>query len=218
MTLKILIQVFLFGIALSADAFAVAVTDGLVYTDINKKKSFFIAGMFGFFQALMPLIGFFIIEAFIYFVGKQESDKATAILNTIVTFVSFGLLVFIGLKMILETIKELKKPVEERQERKFSFKEVFVMAIATAIDALAVGFAFHEQDASGVSFSTTSTIFLHVSIIMIITFIISLIGLFLGKGILKLFKGHPEVTEIIGGSILVLLGIWIVLSHYFDIL
>lgn len=58
MTFQILLQVILFGIALSADAFSVAVTDGLTYSDINKKKSFFIAFVFGFLQAFMPLIGF----------------------------------------------------------------------------------------------------------------------------------------------------------------
>ena len=75
MTAKIILQIVLLGIALSMDAFAVSVTDGLTYTDINKKKSFFIAGVFGFMQALMPLIGFWLVEAVSIIVG--ESGGAT---------------------------------------------------------------------------------------------------------------------------------------------
>ena len=217
MTFEILFRVFLFGIALSADAFAVAVTDGLVYDDINKPKSFFIAFMFGFFQALMPLIGFFLVEAVYYFASESQSAIAIKITTEVVAWLSFALLLLIGLKMIFGTIKELKENKEEHKRRKFSYKEVFIMAIVTAIDALAVGIAFHEVDSNGITFSSTRTIFLHVSIIMVITFILSLIGVLLGKQIVKLFKGKYELSELIGGSILVLLSIWVILSHYFGL-
>mgnify|MGYP002624863280 CR=1 FL=1 len=215
MTLNNFIQVILFAIALSADAFAVAVTDGLVYTDINKKRSFFIAIMFGLFQAIMPLIGYFVVELISYMVNKSAGDKAGDIMATIITWISFGLLLYIGMKMIIETISEIKSGEKEKILRKFSVKEVFVMALATAIDALAVGVAFHKQDVNGVSFSSNTTIFIHVAIIMVITFGLSLIGLFLGKQIEKLFKGKPEISEIVGGSILIILAVWIVISHYF---
>ena len=85
------------------------------------------------------------------------------------------------------------------------------MGVATAIDAMAVGVSLHA------GLSNNFTIWLHVSIICVITFGLSLIGLFLGKQILKLLKGKTEISVIIGGSILVLLAVWVVLSHYLGI-
>ena len=85
------------------------------------------------------------------------------------------------------------------------------MSIATAIDALAVGVSFHA------GISTTSTIWLHVVIIMVCTFIISLIGVVLGKFFEKLLKGKYSVSSIIAGIILIVLACWIVLSHYLGI-
>lgn len=217
MTLEILIQIVLFGIALSMDAFAVSVTDGLTYTDINKKRIFFIAGTFGVMQALMPLIGYWLVEIVEVIVGQAAGEAAGNVMSTIVTWISFALLMYIGGKMLIEAIKDLKKPADEKELKKFSVKEVLIFGVATAIDALATGVAFHAKDATGVPLSNNVTIWLHVTIIMCCTFIISLIGLFLGNKIEKLLKGKYEITGIIGGTILVLLGIWIVLSHYLGI-
>ena len=211
MSLKIILEIILLGIALSMDAFAVSITDGLTYTDINKKKSFFIAGLFGFMQALMPLIGFFIVEGITLIVGESGGKNAGKIMADIVSWIAFALLLFIGSKMLIEGIKDLKKTEEEKELKKFSFKEVIYFGFATSIDALGTGVALHS------GLSNTSTIWLHVSIILIITFIISLIGLFLGHKIEKLLKGKYEITNIIGGTILILLAIWIILSHYFGI-
>ena len=122
-----------------------------------------------------------------------------------------------GGKMLSEAIKDIKKPAEEKEVKKFSVKEVLVFGVATAIDALATGVAFHARNGEGVSMSTNTTVWLHVTIIMVCTFTISLIGLFLGNKIEKLLKGKYEITGIIGGSILLILGIWIVLSHYLGI-
>ncbi len=211
MTIKIILEIILLGIALSMDAFAVSVTDGLTYTDINKKKSFFIAGVFGIMQALMPLIGFFLVEGITRIVGESSGASAGKIMSHIVSWVAFSLLLFIGGKMLIEGIKDLKRPEEEKEPKKFSVKEVLYFGFATAVDALGTGVALHS------GLSNTSTIWLHVSIIMVITFIISLIGLLLGNKIEKLLKGKFEITAIIGGSILILLAIWIILSHYFGI-
>lgn len=211
MTIKIILEIILLGIALSMDAFAVSVTDGLTYTDINKKKSFFIAGVFGIMQALMPLIGFFLVEGITRIVGESGGASAGKIMSHIVSWVAFSLLLFIGGKMLIEGIKDLKRPEEEKEPKKFSVKEVLYFGFATAVDALGTGVALHS------GLSNTSTIWLHVSIIMVITFIISLIGLLLGNKIEKLLKGKFEITAIIGGSILILLAIWIILSHYFGI-
>ena len=211
MTFEIVIQIILLGVALSMDAFAVSVTDGLTYTDINKKKSFFIATVFGVMQALMPLIGFWLVEGITVIVGQQGGENAGKIMAEVVTWIAFALLLFIGLKMLIEGIKDLNKTEEEKEAKKFSIKEVLYFGVATAIDALGTGVALHS------GLSNQVTIWLHVSIIMVITFVISIIGLFLGNRIEKLLKGKFEITAIIGGAILILLAIWIVLSHYLGI-
>ena len=208
MTLEILIQVVLIGIALSMDAFSVALTDGLTYVDINKRKSFFIAGVFGFMQALMPLIGFWLVELVETIAGEIAGADAGIIMAKIVCWLAFALLLFIGTKMLIEAIIELRKPAEEKQSKYFSFKEVILFGFATAIDALAAGVTFHT------GMSTTATIWLHVSIVLVLTFAISLIGLFLGKQIMKLLKGRYEISGIIGGVILILLAVWVIVSHY----
>lgn len=208
MTFEIFIQIILLGIGVSADAFSVALTDGLVYSDINKKKSLFIALTFGVMQAIMPLIGFWLIELVEVVAGETIGSQAGNIVSKIVVWLAFASLLFIGGKMLIESIVELKKPKDDQNKRLFSIKEVLIMGVATSIDALAVGIALHAD------LSTTVTIWLHVSIILVLTFSFSLIGLLLGKQILKLLRGKTEISGVIGGIILILLGVWIVLSHY----
>lgn len=208
MTWEIIANIILFGIALAMDAFAVSVTDGLIYKDIDKKKIFFIASTFGIMQGLMPLVGYFAVEIVSLIVGSSGSTEAIKIFGIVITWVSFGLLLFIGVKMLIEGIVEIRKPLEEKKDKLFSIKEVLIMGVATAIDAMAVGVSLHA------GLSNNATIWLHVSIICIITFAISLVGLFLGKQILKLLKGKTEITVIIGGCILILLAVWVVVSHY----
>ncbi|MBO6262192.1 MAG: manganese efflux pump [Bacilli bacterium] len=208
MSLKILLTVFFLGIGLSMDAFSVALTDGLTYTDINKRKSFFIAGTFGVMQALMPLIGFWLVELIETIAGSVTGNKAGEIASLIVVWLAFALLLFLGIKMLIESIKEMKKPLEEKCAKKFSIKEVLLYGFATAVDALAAGVALHA------GLSTVVTVWLHVSIILVLTFVISLIGLFLGKQIMRLLKGKYEIAGIIGGCILILLAVWVVISHY----
>lgn len=207
------------GIGLSMDAFAVSVTDGLTYTDINKKRGLFIAATFGIMQALMPLIGYWLVEAVEQIVGATAGEKAGEIMAIIVTWIAFALLMFIGGKMLIEAIKDFKKPEEEKEAKKFSIKEVLVMGVATAIDAMAMGVAFHSDKVGMIAdgYNPNIMIFIQVSIIMACTFIISLIGVFLAKQVQKLFKGKFEITGIIGGIILILLGVWVVVSHYVGI-
>lgn len=214
MTVQIILQVLLFGIALSADAFSVAVTEGLVFSNINKKKGLFIAFIFGLFQGLFPLAGYWLVEGISVIVGETAGAKAGHIMSTVVSWVAFGLLVFIGGKMILESIREMKKEEEQKEVKVFTIKEVLIMGVATAIDALATGVAFHNVNASGEAMSTNVTIWLHVSIITMCTFIISLLGVYFGKFFRRLFKGKIEITGIIGGVILLALAAWIITSHY----
>ena len=204
----ILLQIILLGIGLSMDAFSVALTDGLTYVDINKKRSFFIAGTFGVMQALMPLIGFWLVEAVERLAGQVAGEKAGEIAAVVVVWLAFALLLFIGGKMLIESIIEMRKPKEENKERHFSYKEVIFYGCATAVDALAAGVVLHAD------LSNNTTIWLHVSIILVLTFSISLVGLFLGKQIMKLLKGKYEISGIIGGIILILLAVWVIVSHY----
>ena len=207
MTFDIISKVILLGIALSMDAFAVSIVDGLIYTDLNKKKSLFIALTFGLMQALMPLIGYWLIELIVYFVDEAGGQEVAKLVSLIITWIAFGLLLLIGGKMIFEGIKGLNEE-NRKQKHPFSIKEVLMMGIPTSIDALASGFALKA------GISTNTTVWLHVSIILVITFVICIAGIILAKQIHKLLKGRVEITEIIGGSILVILAVWIVLSFY----
>ena len=208
MTFLIISEIVLLGIGLSADAFSVALVDGLTYKDINKKKSIFIAGVFGLLQALMPLIGFWLVELVEVIAGEVAGEKAGQIAALVVVWLAFGLLLFIGGKMLIQSLIDLKKSEEEKKIKVFSFKEVIFYGFATAIDALASGVALHA------GLSTRTTIWLHVSIIMVITFLICIVALLLGKQIIKLLKGKYEISGIIGGIILIALAIWVVISHY----
>ena len=210
MTVEIIIQIILLGVALSMDAFAVSVTDGLVYQDINKKKALFIALVFGIMQGLMPLIGYWLVEL-VEMLVSGAGASAGNFMAVVVTWAAFALLIFIGVKMLVEGIKSLGEKNEEKPARLFSIKEVLFFGIATSIDALGSGVALHS------GLSNNVTIFIHVSIVIVITFVLSLVGVLLGDKIEKLFKGKTEITSIIGGCILILLAIWIVLSHYLGI-
>lgn len=208
MTFPIILQIILLGIGLSMDAFSVAIVDALTMRDINKKRMFFIAGTFGVMQALMPLIGFWLVEIVELIAGNVAGEQAGQVTATVVVWTAFVLLLFIGSKMLIESIIELRKAPEEKKEKVFSYKNVLFYGLMTAIDALAAGVALHAD------LSTTSTVWLHVSIILLLTFSISLVGLFLGKQIMKLLKGRYEISGIVGGTILILLAVWVIVSHY----
>ena len=211
MTLEIIILVVLFGIALSMDAFAVAVTQGITIIDIDKKKTIFIAFVYGFCQALFPLIGYFITEGLILIFDSTIASNITNIISLVTMIVSSSLLLFIGIKMIVETLRELREE-QINVLKYFKVKDILKMGIITAIDALATGVAFHAN------ISNNLTIFLHVTIIMVITFILTIVALILSKQLNKLLKGKPYIASIIGGCILIILAIWIVISHFLELM
>lgn len=212
MTALIILEVVILGIALSVDAFVASVTSGITYSDLNKKRIFFIAGLFGLMQAVMPLIGYWLVEGIEIIVEESAKQaQASLIMEKVVSWTAFGLLIFIGGKMIIDAIIDLRKPVEERKTKKFSYKEIIYLSIATSIDALGSGVALHS------GLSTNLTVWLHVSIILCITFLLSFIGVLLGHQIEKLFKGKYQIAEIISGVILIGLAVWIILSHYLGI-
>ena len=194
-----LLSIILIAVGLAMDCFAVSIAQGLD-TDVRdvkqQPKVLLMAFLFGLFQGGMPLIG--------YYAGTLFAD----FFSRYAPWIALALLAFIGGKMIIEGIQSLRKPSEEKNIRLFSIKEVLLFGIATSIDALGSGVALH----SGLSNNTT--IFIHIAIIISITFVISFLGVVLGGKIEKLFKGKTEITSIVGGAILVILAIWIILSHY----
>ena len=188
------LTIILIGIGLSMDAFAVSICKGLEMPRIDKKQTACIALYFGGFQGLMPLIGWFLGTQFRRFIESVDH------------WVSFGLLAFIGGKMLLEGIKKsFMKPFPEEEtktsEGGTNHKELLVLAIATSIDALAVG----------ISFAALGTpIFPAVLIIGCITFGFSILGVLIGHWFGNRFE---NIAEIIGGVLLILIGVKILVEH-----
>lgn len=184
------IELTLMGVGLAMDAFAVSICKGLAMKKVNKNQCFIIALFFGGFQAIMPLIG--------WLLGSQFADKISSIDH----WIAFVLLVYIGGKMMVEAIREKDETMEvEQMDPPLDIKEMFILAIATSIDALAVGITFSFLEVNIVE---------AISIIGIVTFIISAAGVFVGNIFGNKYKSK---AEFVGGLILVLLGIKILLEH-----
>lgn len=180
-----ILEIFLIGVGLSMDAFAVSVCKGLSMKKLDWKKAIIIALYFGVFQAVMPVIG--------YFLGTTFENLVTQIDH----WIAFILLGIIGANMIKEALgKE-----SENSNDKVDFKTMIVLAIATSIDALAVGITF--------AFLKTE-ILSAVTMIGIITFILSLIGVKIGN---KFGDKYEKKAEFLGGVILILIGVKILIEH-----
>ncbi|MDE6597916.1 MAG: manganese efflux pump MntP family protein [Clostridia bacterium] len=202
MAWSLVLSVFLSGVSLSIDAFAVSVCDGMVYQNLKKRNGVLIPLTFGLFQALMPIIGFYVGMAFLNYIDAFDH------------WIAFALLLIIGGKMIFDGIKELRaKEEQEVKIKKFSIAEVLVQGVATSIDALAVGFSLNSM-LEGVGGNTQLWAWLSVIAIGVITFAISLGGLLIGVKAGKLFKKKASIAQIIGGVVLILIGIKIVLGGY----
>lgn len=182
-------ELFLIAVGLSMDAFAVAICKGLSMRKMNYRHAVVIALFFGGFQALMPLIG--------WGLGKQFERYITSVDH----WIAFILLAIIGMNMIREALS--KDDDEEKccQSERLDLKELLMMAIATSIDALAVGVTFAFLQVSIVP---------AISLIGITTFILSLIGVSLGRVFGAKFKSK---AEFFGGAILILIGVKILLEH-----
>lgn len=202
MTFALFLTIFISGLTLSADAFAVSVTDGMVYSDLDKKRGAIIPLTFGIFQAVMPIIGFYISW------GLSRID----IIEKIDHWIALALLLVIGGKMIYDGIKDVREPMREVKPMKFSLLEVFIQGVATSIDALAVGFTFSVM-LEGVQ-AVQLWAWISVLVIGVTTFIISFAGLTIGKKVGEVFKKKACVAEIIGGAVLIIIGIKIVVGSY----
>ena len=191
----LVLQVILLGVSLAMDAFAVSITDGMCYGNLNRGKAATIPLTFGIFQAAMPLAGFFLGTLFMEYIDAFDH------------YVAFGLLLIIGGKMVLDGIKELRSEESRLQLKKFSYPEVLLQGVATSIDALAVGISMLSM--TGI---TRINVFCFVSIIGVVTFFISLVGLIIGKKIGKLFANKASVAEIIGGMVLIAIGLKVLIE------
>lgn len=180
-----LFTLFTIAVGLSMDAFAVAICKGLAMKKITFRKALIIGLWFGGFQALMPLFG--------YCLGVQFQSKITFIDH----WIAFALLCFIGINMIREACSK----EEEKASDSLAFKDMLLFAVATSIDALAVGVTFA---------------FLHVAILPAITFIglttlvLSMAGVKIGNVFGTRYKSKAEIA---GGIILIVIGIKILLEH-----
>ena len=175
-------ELFFIAVGLSMDAFAVSICKGLSTKDLKVKHYLTVGLWFGGFQALMPSIG--------YFLGSRFESYITSFDH----WIAFILLAFIGINMIKESFEE------EKQNDDFSWKTMLMLAIATAIDALAVGVTF--------SFESIN-IFMAISIIGLTTFIIASAGVYIGHVFGSKYEQKAQIT---GGIILILIGIKILIE------
>ena len=184
------IELFLIGVGLSMDAFAAAICQGLSMTRIKWGHALTVGLYFGGFQALMPFIG--------WMLGSQFADR----IQQYDHWIAFILLVLIGGNMIREALSgDEEDAAQAETDLRLDHKKLFLMAIATSIDALAIGvtFAFLE-----------TAILPAIGIIGCTTFCISVAGVVVGCWFGARYKKRAEIT---GGAILVLLGIKILLEH-----
>ena len=179
-----ILELVLLSIGLGMDAFAVSICKGLAIKTMDIKKAGVIAMAFGIFQAMMPLIGYYIGSKFQYSISKYDH------------WIAFILLVCIGLNMFKECFEE-----DSEEDESMDFKSIIVLAVATSIDALVVGITF--------AFLKCNIIFA-ISNIGIITFILSLIGVKLGSIV---GNKYEKKALILGGVILIILGTKILIEH-----
>lgn len=187
--MAVFIELLLMGVGLAMDAFAVSICKGLAMRKVNKKQAVVIGLFFGGFQALMPFIG--------WLLGSQFESYITSIDH----WIAFVLLGFIGGKMMVEALKPEEAVEVKEMDAPLDLKEMFLLAVATSIDALAVGITFAFLDYPIVE---------AVSIIGITTFFISVGGVYVGNFFGNKYKNKAEFA---GGLILVLIGLRILLSH-----
>ena len=179
----------LLGVGLAMDAFSVSLANGLNEPKMKLKKVFLISGLFAFFQALMPLIGWIAISGFLELFNKFKP---------FIPWISFILLCFIGGKMLFDSFK--KDSDGEKEIKKLTLGALFAQAIATSIDALTAGFNF----AKDYNLNQWLYVILSVVIIMLLTFGICFFGVKLGQ---KVGTKFSSKAGILGGSVLIFLGL-----------
>lgn len=181
------------GIGLAMDAFAVSMSNGLKENKMKLKKILLIAITFGIFQGVMPLIGYLVGYSLIEYIDK------------FVPWIALALLGFLGIKMIIDGIKEIKEGNKDDDvcpcENCLSVKVLLVQAIATSIDALSAGLSFSN-------YKIIDAVIV-VSIVAIITTIICIAGVYIGK---KFGTKLSKYAAFIGGAVLIIIGLEIFLT------
>ncbi len=175
-----LVDIIMIGIGLSMDAVAVSLTNGMVYR-MGQDKKIMMPVFFGIFQGLMPLLGYFTGGLFAKWISQYSG------------WIIFLILGFLGVKMLKEGLSH--EQIEKKEPTVMTYGVLFVQAIATSIDAFAVGIAFC---------TTCVSIWFSAAIICVTTFICSLIAVLLGK---KFGELLGKKAEVFGGSILILLAL-----------
>ncbi len=180
------ITLSLIAVSLSLDAFAVCLGVGAAQSCPDRKSEFRLAGFFGLFQALMPVLGWLASVTIIQLIGQFDH------------WIAFGLLAYVGINMIHSGLKKSEKASCEDPSRG---KNLFILSIATSIDAFAVGLTLGLLKVQ---------VYLPALFIGLVTFSLSVVGLFLGK---KLGDKFGKRMEIVGGIVLILIGIRVLVTH-----
>lgn len=179
----------LLGVGLAIDAFSVSLANGLGEPEMRANKMCVIAGVFGFFQALMPMAGWLCVHTILrYF---REFEKW-------IPWIALGLLLFLGGKMLVDG---LGKEEDEAEKIRVGAMALFIQGIATSIDALSVGFTIASY---GLGMAIVCAL-----IIAVVTFFLSLVGLIIGK---KMGTRLTKKASVLGGVILILIGVEIFLT------
>ncbi len=181
-----------FGIALAMDAFSVSLANGLNEPKMHVGKMCGVAGMFAFFQALMPMLGWLCIHTVVQYFQALEA---------LIPWAALILLCYIGGKMLLEGIQSKDSPEEKPA---VGFYALVVQGIATSIDALSVGLSIAHYDLLMALASA--------AIIAVVTFIVCMAGLYIGKKAGTRLSGK---AGILGGVILILIGLEIFITSFF---
>ncbi|MBR2724166.1 MAG: manganese efflux pump [Ruminococcus sp.] len=186
------INTILLGVGLAMDAFSVSLANGLSEPLMRKRKLLAIAGVFGFFQALMPLVGWACVHLFLSFFSSFQKY---------IPWIALALLLYIGGNMIFEA---RKGSGEEEKTAKLGFATLLMQGIATSIDALSVGFTISDYN--------PIMALLAAIIIAVVTFIICIAGVIIGKKFGTKLSGK---ANILGGLILIAIGIEIFITGVF---
>ena len=176
------LESILLGVGLAMDAFSVSLANGLNEPNMKLKKMCGIAGVFALFQGLMPLLGWLCVHTIL---------NIFEVFEDFIPWIALGLLSFIGIKMLIDGIKS-----KDEEQPALTIGALLLQGLATSIDALSVGFTIAEYDFPMALVSSV--------IIMLVTFIICMLGIFLGKKFGTRLAGK---ATIIGGIILILIGI-----------
>ena len=190
MNFMFFVNSILLGLGLTMDAFSVSLANGLNEPTMSKKKMCGVAGMFGFFQGIMPMLGWLCVHTILQLFEKFEM---------FIPWIALGLLGFIGTKMIIDGVKAKM----EEEKKVVGFWGLVLQGIATSIDALSVGFTIASHNLLMATIS--------VLIIAAITFVACLLGVMIGK---KFGTKISNKATIFGGVLLILIGIEILITSF----